>query len=291
MNYINKLTKQLGGGQLSELEHFVAYDAEANMVHVAPKQNFIIVTTNQSGVKMYKYNETGGTETIRLEQGENKIKNIDYGWKCFYTTAPRITSFDLTNYDTSQVTNMFQMFTNCSDLTSLDVSSFNTSKVTTMRHMFSDCNKLTSLDLSSFDTSKVTSMSNMFQSCTSLTSLDLSSFKTSKVIIMNSMFADCGITALDLKNWDTSQLTHLSYMFYGCSSLTSLDLSSFDTSKVTSMSHMFEGCTSLTHIKCKQVFKDWCITNKTTIELPTAMENGTVGGIGSGSNWEIIDYV
>ena len=61
-------------------------------------------------------------------------------------------------------------------LTSLDLSVFDTSSVTSMRNMFSNCSGLTSLDLSSFDTSSVTSMDGMFGDCSGLTSLDLSSF-------------------------------------------------------------------------------------------------------------------
>ena len=64
--------------------------------------------------------------------------------------------------DTSNVTNMSNMFSDCRSLTSLDLSSFNTSKVTDMRYMFYGCSKLTSLDLSSFNTSNVTNMGSMF---------------------------------------------------------------------------------------------------------------------------------
>ena len=49
---------------------------------------------------------------------------------------------------------MIVMFNGCSRLTSLDVSKFDTSKVTDMGSMFSECSSLTSLDLSNFDTSK-----------------------------------------------------------------------------------------------------------------------------------------
>ena len=55
------------------------------------------------------------------------------------------------------------------------------------------------------------------------------------------------------------------------------------------MSNMFYDCSDLTHIKCKQSFKDWCITNQTNISLPEAMINGTVGN-DSSYNWEIVDY-
>ena len=70
--------------------------------------------------------------------------------------------------NTSNVTDMTNMFSTCRGLTSLDVSNFNTSNVTNMNGMFGSCTSLTSLDLSNFDTSKVTSMINMFNGCTSL---------------------------------------------------------------------------------------------------------------------------
>ena len=99
------------------------------------------------------------------------------------------------------------------------------------------------------------------------------------------------ITSFDLSNFDTSNVTNMGGMFNSCNYLTSLDLSSFDTSKVTNMYRMFNGCNKLNHIKCKQAFKDWCIKNQDTISLPNTMKNGTEGAVGSGANWEIIDYV
>lgn len=122
--------------------------------------------------------------------------------------------------DTSNVTNMSNMFNHCENLTSLDVNNWDTSKVTTMRDMFYYCVKLTLLDLSSWDTSKVTDMNNMFYYCSNLTSLDLSS-------------------------WDTSKVTNMSNMFNYCINLTSMDVSNLDTSKVTNMGNMFSSCSKL----------------------------------------------
>ena len=68
------------------------------------------------------------------------------------------------------------MFSNCSRLTSIDLSGWNTSKVTDMRSMFYYCTGLTSIDLSGWNTSKVTDMDGMFLNCSRLTSIDLSSF-------------------------------------------------------------------------------------------------------------------
>ena len=93
--------------------------------------------------------------------------------------------------NTSEVTNMSHMFSNCKVLTSLDLSSFNTAKVTSMGHMFHGCEALTSLDLSSFNTAEVTYMKDMFSGCKALTSLDLSSFNTAKAIDISFMFYDC----------------------------------------------------------------------------------------------------
>ena len=161
----------------------------------------------------------------------------------------KLTKLDLTNFDTSNVTMMYYMFSYCKSLTSLDVSNFDTSKVTYMQSMFSDCSSLTSLDVSNFDTSNVKNMQYMFSYCKSLTSLDVSNFDTSNVTNMAGMFSNCSsLTSLDLTNFDTSKVTSMQFMFSNCSSLTSLDLSNFNTSKVSLMQDMFNYCSSLTSL-------------------------------------------
>ena len=141
------------------------------------------------------------------------------------------------------------MFWKCSDITEIDLSNFKTSQVTQMNAMFAYCSSLTSINLSNLNTLKVLSMNWMFAYCSSLTSLDISNYQTSKVLIMNSMFAGCSLlTSLDLSRFETSRVYNMIYMFQDCSSLTSLDLSNFITSSVTKMSNMFQGCTKLEYI-------------------------------------------
>ena len=151
------------------------------------------------------------------------------------------------NYlNTSQVTNMSQMFDRCSSLTSLDLSGFNTANVTNMSWMFYDCKALTSLNVSSFNTAKVTDMRDMFGNCNSLRSLDLSNFNTANVTDMCQMFAVClGLTNLDVSNFNTAKVTDMLEMFVADSCLTSLDLSSFNTANVTEMRYMFQNCSNL----------------------------------------------
>ena len=166
-----------------------------------------------------------------------------------FRSCSGLTSLDLSRFDTSGVTDMDCIFYGCSGLTSLDLSHFDTSCATSIGGMFDGCSGLTSLDLSHFDTSCATSIGGMFDGCTGLTSLDLSGFDTSKVTYMNEMFRNCtGLTSLDLSGFVTSNVTYMRDMFRGCTGLTSLDLSRFDTSSVKYMSGMFRGCSGLTSL-------------------------------------------
>ena len=174
--------------------------------------------------------------------------NVTNMYQMFYN-CQLLTSLDLSSFNTSNVTSMQNMFDSCKSLTSLDVSNFDTSEVTSMSSMFNGCTNLTSLDVSNFDTSNVTAMSWMFTNCSKLTSLDVSNFDTSNVTAMNSMFRSCSnLTTLDVSNFDTSNVINMASMFYDYKSLTSLDLSSWDTSQVTNMRDMFNGCTNLTSL-------------------------------------------
>ena len=141
--------------------------------------------------------------------------------------------------DTSQVTNMGDMFSGCSSLTS--IPTLDTSQVTGMISMFYDCTSLISIP--ALDTSKVTNMNSMFSGCTSLTTVP--ALDTSQVTDMYSMFQICP-SLKSIPTLDTSKVTDTYNMFYGCSGLTSIP--ALDTSQVTNMESMFSGCGSLTTV-------------------------------------------
>ena len=100
------------------------------------------------------------------------------------------------------------MFLCCFALISLDLSNFNTSKVTNMGYMFGVCSSLTSLNLSNFDTSKVTNMNMMFSGCRSIkTIICPNGLDCSNVTDMGEMFHDCCVnleSPLHLKNVKSS---------------------------------------------------------------------------------------
>ena len=88
-------------------------------------------------------------------------------------------------------------FNKFSQVTSLDLSNLDTSKVTDMMDMFTGCSSLTILDLTSFDTSKVTNMNAMFSDCSKMQSIKVSSkWVISSGCNTNSMFAYCGVSSV-----------------------------------------------------------------------------------------------
>ena len=77
----------------------------------------------------------------------------------------------------------------------------------------------------------------------------IGNLNTTDVTNMVSMFYGClGLTSLDVSKFNTSKVTDMASMFYHCSGLTSLDLSKFDTHNVTSMISMFFYCECLTSL-------------------------------------------
>ena len=78
---------------------------------------------------------------------------------------------------------------------------------------------------------------------------NLEFLNTSEVTDMGWMFYGCEkLKYIRTKNFDTSKVTNMSSMFCNCGSLTTLDLGSFNTSKVTNMTDMFCWCNFLNTI-------------------------------------------
>lgn len=85
---------------------------------------------------------------------------------------------NLSGLDTSQVVNMYGMFSGCCNLNRINLSGINTAKVKDMRNMFAVCTKLKYLDISSFDTSSLEFPENMFCYNSSLQFLRMDNFDT-----------------------------------------------------------------------------------------------------------------
>ena len=159
------------------------------------------------------------------------------------------------NKNIKDCSNMFSGCINVVEFT--NSSNWDTSNVTNMNAMFSQCSGLTTLDVSKFDTTNTTGMSNMFSGCKLLTTLDVSNWDTSKVKDISWMFTNCNnITTLDVSNWNTSNVTNIDSMFSGCTLIESLDITNWNTANVTNVGHsswersgLFNNCKKLTEIK------------------------------------------
>ena len=226
--------------------------ADGKTVYIAPIGN--------KTAKMYtQANCSNLFSQLKMELFENGIKNLDLS-NLDTSNATNMANMFSGNgdmetlvlgdfFDTQHVTDMSYMFQDCSGLTSLDLTKFDTSKVTDMRDMFNGCSGLTSLDVTNFDTKNVTDMRDMFKNCSGLTGLDVTNFNTSNVTTMFSMFEGCsGLTSLDVTHFDTSNVTTMVSMFRDCRGLTGLDVTNFDTKNVTDMTCMFDGCSGLTSL-------------------------------------------
>lgn len=175
-------------------------------------------------------------------------------------------------FETSGVTDMSDMFKNCSSVARLNLAGLNTSSVTSMQGLFYNCSAAESIVVSGFNTSQVTDMSYMFYNCKNIETLDLSDFNASNVSTMMSMFEMVEMTYSDqnkgiISDSDkthhnkltsilfgtnlsvSSNLRTVEKMFKNCDSLTGLDLRGFGIcSHLETINSWFSGCKSLTYI-------------------------------------------
>ena len=196
-----------------------------------------------------KYTSTG-TDKVGINKTNNKINN-----KTNYTVQPKnknelsdiITNafknkqYDLNFIDTSKITDMSWLFEHI--VYDFDISNWDVSNVINMYGMLYKCKTL-NCDLSNWDVSNVKDMSNMFVECYNFNT-DLSNWNVSNVTNMESMFFDCyKFTGKGLENWDVSNVTDMSHMFNGCENF-DCDLSKWNISNMKYYGSMFKGCNKL----------------------------------------------
>lgn len=252
--------ESVSGNELTEITEEVTLP-----VYQAAGENFGIFGKN--GGLSWSYDESTATLTVSGEDEElnflrNKldttvkqsVKKIIFqdckakgSLNALLQNLINIENVEFQNFDASQVSNMSDMFSNCSSLKS--VIGLKTANATNMDHMFSGCSSLESLDVSGFNTSNVTDMGGMFYGCSSLKSLDVSGFNTSNVTDMSNMFSGCrNLESLDVSGFNTSNVTDMNNMFSGCRNLVNVDVSGFNSSKVINMDKMFYDCSSLVNV-------------------------------------------
>ncbi len=86
----------------------------------------------------------------------------------------------------------------------------------------------------------------MFSEWTNLVSVDLSGLDTSRVTDMTCMFYGCAaLQTVNFQGVDASNVTSMSSMFNECSSIKSIDLSGINAARVTNIHTLFNNCFAL----------------------------------------------
>ena len=113
------------------------------------------------------------------------------------------------SFANARPTNCYAWFYGCNNLTTIEgIEYLNTENVTNMSNMFRDCSALTSLDLTNFNTAKVSDMSYMFMGCSALTTIFVSDkFVTDQVTDGRDMFHMC-INLIGAIEYDGSKSDH-----------------------------------------------------------------------------------
>ena len=186
--------------------------------------------------------------------------------KKMFLKCDHILSIDLSNFDSSEVTDTSLMFINCFSLEEINFGNFKTTKVANMEGMFECCANLKSLDLSSFDTSNVENMNSMFTVCASLKELNVLNFNTEKVKDMNTLFGGViSLTSLDLSSFSSDNLEIINYMFIKSSNLKSIKFSNKFKPNIQDMYGVFFNCENLEILQCSEDLYDEFVLEETGI--------------------------
>ena len=159
-------------------------------------ENIYEVIINDNKIKLTKtaYNFENGLNNVTI-----RFKSEINSYEKMFSESSNIIEIDLSNFDTSKVTNMDSMFYNLINLEKINFGNINTSLVENMHFLFHHCYKLSSIDVSNFDTSSVTTINSMFRYCKVLTSINVSKFNTQNIVDMQDIFACCyNLTSVDL---------------------------------------------------------------------------------------------
>ncbi|WEV69156.1 BspA family leucine-rich repeat surface protein [Bifidobacterium sp. ESL0775] len=218
-------------------------------------------------------NITGLPKIVRVDDG-SFLSHLEYisGFLAGCTSLTSIDASDMSIVNTTfkdpennvfTVAQWFEMFHEATNLQELDLSGLTVTgtPLTNLSGIFpdtstiykgtisvlSDWPSLRSIDVTGWDIGSLR-LAAMFSGDTSLTAvIGLDTWDTSNVTDMSGMFQGCSsLASVDVSRFDTSLVADLSYMFQGCHNLVDIDVTHFNTSQAIHMNNMFNDCPNLT---------------------------------------------
>ena len=190
---------------------------------------------------------------------EKRTETVENKGTAIYYILPNENIINVKIVDKIEPAYTSYWFGNLTNLKNIEnIENIDTKNTVDMNHMFFGCSSLMmNLDLTGWDIGKVTELNYMF-AYSGITNLNLDNWNTSNITDMSALFFECNnLQTLSLKNWDTSNVIDMGGigetdtgigMFFGCLNLTNLDLNSFDTSNVIDMAGMFYDCSGLKNL-------------------------------------------
>ena len=235
------------------------------------------------------YVEYNGNETILLKWNET-ITNCEY---MFSNT--KIKEIDLSNFDTSEITSMDNMFYKCRLLTDFNLINNNLSKLKSMKGMFTICPELSTVKFENIDFLELTSIKEIFIDCnhlinirfinlnfTSLTAMEkiynnsrsydnlnnitFENIDMTNVLTMEKMFSDCrSLKYIKFINIKAYKLKSLEEMFFNSGLIDALFFN-FNSPNLESVRRMFMKCQNLKNVKLENILENVSISKLRTME-------------------------
>ena len=193
---------------------------EPDQIIINNIKKFNINCTNNNNAEQYKINL--GNENLKYQ--------VELIWDNFFFNT------------------LENLFSGISNIIKVDFSEFDSSKVTNMKNLFQNCISLKLINFSNkFITSNVIDMSGAFSGCTSLKYLDLSKLDTTNTQYMQSMFQDCNsLTLLNIPNFIESKVENINNIFQGCSKLEYLNIYNSNFSSINNINRIFNSLSATT---------------------------------------------
>lgn len=168
--------------------------------------------------------------------------------------APRYLVSDTLRDMSSLNSNRSSWYRNCSALKRVDFSGISNARLSYLNNVFDGCSSLEEIvGLSDLVTSSARDLHSMFSNCVSLKALDLHNWDMSNVTSVDSMFSGCrAIEEINMTGWNVANVVNTNYMFANCVSLESVDMSTWTPPiKITAYQQPFQHCSSLKYLNLK----------------------------------------
>lgn len=201
--------------------------------YVEPIENnykLYIISSNIINLPINCYKLFSGFQNLeKIEFNNISTSTSDDFGSMFYLCSSLENIQGLEQFDTQNIKFMYSMFLECRKLTKLDLSNWNTAKLTNILNMFANCTKLSVIKgIEDWNTENLNNINGTFAGTFALQDLDISNWKTDKITSINESFTNSNIKNLNISNWNLSNCTKMTRVFKNDRALENLYLNNVD---------------------------------------------------------------